>query len=60
MYKHLNNNSCHLLNTSFMLSTLLSGLYSISFNLPFKSYRLGGAAQKGNMTFLTSHASKWN
>lgn len=46
MFKHANNNSYHLLSASFMLSALLSVLYSISFNLPFKSYRLGGAAQR--------------
>lgn len=39
-----------------MPGTLLSVLYSISFHLPLKSYRLGKAAQRGKVHFLRSHA----
>lgn len=51
MFKLLNNNSYHLLSAVFGLGTLLSVLYSISFNLPLKSYGLGKAAQRGKMNF---------
>lgn len=51
MFKLLNTNSYYLLSASFVLGTLLSVLYSISFNLPLKSYGLGKAAQREKMNF---------
>lgn len=59
-FKLLANNSYYLLSASFILSTLLSVLYSISFNLSLRSYRLGKAAQRGKVNFLRSPATKWN
>lgn len=58
MCKLLDNNSNCLLSASFILGTLLSVSYSISFHLSLKSYRLAKAAQKGKVDFLRSQATK--
>lgn len=58
MCKLLDNNSNCLLSASFTLDSLLSVLYSVSFHLSLKSYRLGKAAQKGKVDFLRSHVTK--